>query len=63
MDLVEVNVQPSSGKPLMDVKSDDASGASIESEGLVKKPAWCTLLLVVELSGTLLNCYWGRGRE
>ena len=40
----------------MDVKSDDASGASMESEGLLGAPP----LLVVKLLGTLLNCYWGR---
>ena len=35
----------------------------MESEGLVKKPARAPSLLVVDLSGTLLDRYWGRGCE
>ena len=61
MDLVEVNVQPSSGKPLMDVKSDDASGASMESEGLVKKLARCTPIACSRAVGNPAQLLLGEG--
>ena len=41
MDLLEVNVVPSSRKPLIDVDSEDGSGASMNAINGVKEPIVC----------------------